>query len=128
MVIRKSNDNERRIQRVGPVLRDVRAQLDATEGDEEVQDAAPVNREPPSSDRPAETYNHTEVGCELFFHSKLSGGRKLRDIDVVRLRRNEEQLSYNRWAVIYDVSPYVIWNAMKGYTYKHLNWKYPPLR
>lgn len=65
---------------------------------------------------------------ELKYAGKLSGRRKLRDEDVVRLRRNEEQLSYNHWAKIYKVAPAVIWAAMKGYTYKHLNWKYPPIR
>lgn len=76
----------------------------------------------------AAPYNRTEEGDELRYQGKLSGSRKLRDIDVIRLRRNEEQLSYNQWAVIYRVALTVIWNASKGYTYKHLNWKYPPIR
>lgn len=128
MVIRKDEGDERRILRVGPVLRDVRAEPDAAQGDEALQETAPFNRESKGEDRTDEAYNRTEDGAELFCPSKLTGGRKLRDIDVVRLRRNEEQLSYNQWAVIYKVAMAVIWRAMKGYTYKHLNWRYPPIR
>lgn len=128
MVIRKGTDNGRPIQRVGPVLRDVRAQPDATEGDEAIQEATALHRDEEGADREAEAYNRTEDGIELFYAGKPSGGRKLRDIDVIRLRRNEEQLSVNRWAQIYGVVNAVIWKAMKGYTYKHLNWNHPPLR
>jgi hypothetical protein len=73
-------------------------------------------------------YNQNEEGVPLYWTGKLSGRRKLRDSDVIRLRRNEEQLSYNQWAQIYRVPQKVIWNAMKGYTYKHLNWRHPPIR
>jgi len=128
MVIRKDEGDERRVLRVGPVLRHVREEPDAAQGDEALQETAPFNGEPTGEDRPDEAYNRTEDGAELFFQGKLTGGRKLRDIDVIRLRRNEEQLSYNQWAVIYKVAMAVIWKAMKGLTYKHLNWRYPPIR
>ena len=128
MVIRKKEDDERRILRVGPVLRDVREEPDTDKGDETLPEAASPDGAEAGENREDEAYNRTEDGAELFFSSKLSGRRKLRDVDVVRLRRNEEQLSYNHWAKIYRVAPAVIWAAMKGYTYKHLNWRCPPIR
>ena len=127
MAIRKSNDNGRPIQRMGPLLCAVSEEPDTGKGDEALPEEA-VEDGATSSGGEDAPYNRDEEGVGLRFAGKLSGRRKLRDIDVVRLRRNEEQLSYNQWAQIFRVSPFVIWNAMKGYTYKHLNWKYPPLR
>lgn len=124
MVIRKDNDNGRPIQRVGLVLEGVREEPRCQEGDEAIQ--AMENEGRQAQTPPA--YNRTEEGVELKYPGKVSGRRKLRDIDVARLRRNEEQLSYNEWARIYGVAMFVIWRAMKGYTYKHLNWRYPPIR
>lgn len=128
MVIRKDEGNDGRILRVGPVLRAVRAEPDAAQGNEALQEAPKVDRRATEAHSEAGVYNRTEEGAELGYPGKLSGRRKLRDCDVVRLRRNEEQLSYNQWAVIYRVPQAVIWNAAKGYTYKHLNWRYPPRR
>lgn len=128
MVIRKKEDDERRVFGVGPVLEAVPAHAgQASEVNEALQEAAEEGgeREVGAGDAP---FNRDEEGLGLAFAGKLSGRRKLRDSDVVRLRRNEEQLSYNQWAVIYRIAPATIWNAMKGFTYKHLNWRYPPLR
>lgn len=127
MAIRKGNDNGRPILGMGPVLRGVRAEPVTNEGIQEVQAQTPEGDET-RSDGADDAYNRGEEGEALSFAGKLSGRRKLRDIDVIRLRRNEEQLSYNQWAAIYRVAMAVIWNAVKGYTYKHLNWRYPPLR
>lgn len=128
MVIRKKEDDERPVFGVGQVLEAVPTHVgQACQVDETLQEAAEEGEEHRVCVR-AVAYNRDEEGVELYFHGKLKGGRKLHDHDVVRLRRNEEQLSYNQWAKIYGVVNAVIWNAVKGYTYKHLNWRYPPLR
>ena len=124
MVIRNRDDDERPIQRVGQVLPNVRVHEDDPSGNGALQEVAEATGR--AEDAPV--YNVDEEGNELFYLGKLSGKRKLRDSDVARLRRNEERLSVNHWAKIYRVTPAVIWNAMKGYTYKHLNWRIPPIR
>lgn len=127
MVIRKKEDDERPVFGMGQVLREVREGPDAGQGDEALQEGAEEAREPGSAEEDA-PYNRDEEGLCLAFGGKLTGGRKLRDCDVVRLRRNEEQLSYAQWAKVFGVAIAVIWNARKGYTYKHLNWRCPPIR
>lgn len=128
MVIRKKEDHERPVFGVGQVLGAVPTHAGQTcQVDEALQEAAEEEGEHRVRVGDA-AYNRDEEGVELYFHGKLKGGRKLHDHDVARLRRNEEQLSYNQWAKIYGVATAAIWNAVKGYTYKHLNWRYPPLR
>lgn len=119
----KVKDNGGPIQRVGLVYASVREGTYRQRFPEKVQGVASEGGEVAD---PA--YNRSDDGEELLYPGKVSGRRKLRDEDVVRLRRNEEQLSYNHWAKIYKVTPAVIWNAMKGLTYKHLNWNHPPIR
>ena len=124
MDIRKGKDNERPIQRVGLVSTGVREEGNARQGNEALQEVEGGSR----SEEAQAVYNQTETGDPLLYPGKVSGRRKLRDEDVVRLRLNREQLSVNRWALIFRVTNAVIWNAMKGYTYKHLNWQHPPIR
>ncbi len=124
MTIRKDNGDGRSIQRVGLVLQGIRKDIRRRQGHEALQE---VEKEGRGATDEA-VYNRTEEGTPLGYPGKISGKRKLRDEDVIRLRRNEEQLSYNQWAVIYRVAPAVIWNAIKGFTYKHLNWRHPPIR
>lgn len=128
MVIRKDEGDERPVFGVGQVLGEVQGDSRQAgevaealqEATEEAGESGSANRDPP--------YNRDEEGVELSFAGKLTGGRKLRDCDVIRLRRNVEQLSINWWAKVFGVSGSVIWNAMKGYSYKHLNWQHPPIR
>ncbi len=124
MSIRKDNGDERSIQRVGLVRQGLREDDGHRQSNGSIQEVESQGREAEAE----AVYNRTEEGDALQYPGKLSGKRKLRDADVIRLRRNEEQLSYNQWAVIYRVAPAVIWNAIKGFTYKHLNWRHPPIR
>jgi len=71
-------------------------------------------------------YNRTEDGIELKCPVKAKGRRSLSDEAVIRLRRNEERLTTRQWSTLYQVPYIVIWNAQKGYTYRHLNWIHPP--
>ncbi len=127
MVIRKGNDNGRSIRRVGPVLGSIQEDEKTGESVQALQEATAEGGAAGGAGGDA-AYNRTEEGDELLFAGKMSGRRKLRDIDVVRLRRNEERLTLHAWGRIYQCSHEVIWKAMKGLTYKHLNWRYPPLR
>lgn len=124
MVIDKGKDNERPVCGMGSVLQDVRAQQDDEACVQPVSSVAQGTR----AEKAEAPYNQTEEGAPLRYPGKISGRRKLRDEDVIRLRRNEEQLSYNHWARVFNVAMSVIFKAMKGYTYKHLNWRYPPIR
>ncbi len=126
MVIRKDEDDGRSIQRVGPLLCEVRPVPDAKEGDDPVQEGPPEAPVQGGSSEGA-VYNRTEEGQELIYAGDARKGRyKLTELDVIRIRRNEERLTIAEWAKLLATSYHVIWSATKGYTYKALNWRAPP--
>lgn len=111
---------------MGPVLRGVRAVPDAAPSTEKLQEGPPEEAAG-GSDQEGAVYNRTEEGEELRYAGHARQGRyKLRDIDVIRIRRNEEKLTMAEWARVYLVPYTVIHNAAKGYSYKYLNWTHPP--
>ena len=125
MAIRKGNDNGRPILGMGPVLRGLREHEDAGRGTAAVQ-APQKQGGAPGGNGKDEAYNRDEEGLELKYAGKRSGGTKLTDDAVGYCRTVVGRRTIKELAAEHHVSYYTMWNAVKGYTYKHLNHQYPP--
>lgn len=62
------------------------------------------------------------------FHFKKQGKRILTDEEVMFARKNIVRLSVLQLANQYGVSPSTVYRAVKGYTYRYLNFLVPPQR
>lgn len=60
------------------------------------------------------------------FHQKMSGGRKLTDRDVGLARSVAHKYSVVHLAAYFGVKYNAMYNAIKGYSFRHLNGDYPP--
>lgn len=126
MAIHNSKDDDGRIRGMGPVLRDLRVVDDGGPGDGEVQAAPEAARPHPFGATEAPVYNRDEDGIELKCPHKGSGGRKLSDDAVAHCRTVIGSRTIKELAQEHGVSYYTMWNAVKGYTYRHLNFRFPP--
>ena len=125
MAIRKGNDNGRPIRRVGPLLGSVREDENTGASVQALQEAATAGGAT-GSDRKDDAYNRDEEGLELKFAGKRSGGAKLTDDAVAYCRTVVGRRTIKELAAEHHVSYYTMWNAVKGYTYKHLNHRFAP--
>jgi hypothetical protein len=60
------------------------------------------------------------------FYPKPSGKRKLSDGQVIFARENIARLGCRALAKRFNVSYGTMWNAIKGYSFRHLNGTFPP--
>lgn len=125
MTIRKANDNGRPVFGVGQVLGGVREGADTGKGVQEVQAPKAEGRASRSNSGDA-AYNRDEEGLPLSYAGKKSGGTKLSDDAVGDCRRVVGEVGIKELAKRHGVAYHTMWNAVKGYTYKHLNHRYPP--
>lgn len=66
------------------------------------------------------------VEVPLTYYGKRGGARSLTDEQVIAARRDAPTVSVTELAKRYGVKWAVMWNAVKGITYRHLNWTRTP--